>query len=97
MLRVIAKVTPAEAKEIEKLSEHLGALKALPSSLSDEVLRNDDTLYERYIKEVRDVVDGHRRWWWMVRQKYGLPLSDDLHIDFSTADIYVTDTDPNTE
>jgi CXXX repeat modification system protein len=93
MLKVIAKVTADEAREIEELSEHLGALKALPSSLSDEILREDEALYERYIAEVRNVVDGHRRWWWVIRQKYGLPLSYDLHIDFSTGDIYAPDTE----
>jgi CXXX repeat modification system protein len=86
---VIGKVKEEEKKEIEIIFEHLEALKCLVSSLSDEVIQEDDNIYKKFIEEFTEVNWSYRTWWDKMAKKYSWPIEDrkQWFINFYTNEI----------
>lgn len=87
MKKFVGKVTVEEKDEIQKLFERRNGLNELAAILTVE----NDTLYEKLVKDMGETSAKFHQWWKSMGQKYQWKSVENgnWEIDFETCEIYL--------
>ena len=87
MKKLVGQVTVEEKDEIQKLFERRNGLNELATILTAE----NETLYEKLVKDMGETSAKFHQWWKAMGQKYQLESVDggNWEIDFETCEIYL--------
>ncbi len=69
-IRVLGTITDEEKSRLESLNDHFLSLMCLVGSLSDDVLVEDESIYQNYIEEVSKLKFNVWKWWDGIFIKY---------------------------
>lgn len=87
MKKIVGQVTVEEKDEIQKLFERRNGLNELATILTAE----NETLYEKLVKDMGETSAKFHQWWKSMGQKYQWESVDggNWEIDFETCEIYL--------
>lgn len=87
MKKLVGQVTVEEKDEIQKLFERRNGLNELATILTAE----NETLYEKLVKDMGETSAKFHQWWTSMGQKYQWESVDggNWEIDFETCEIYL--------
>ncbi len=87
MKKIIGQVTEEEKNEIQALFERRNGLNELAKILTAD----NETLYEKLIKDMGETGSKFQNWWDSMAQKYQWESTPNGHweINFDTCDIYL--------
>lgn len=87
MKKLVGQVTVEEKDEIQKLFERRNGLNELATILTAE----NETLYEKLVKDMGETSAKFHQWWMAMGQKYQWESVDggNWEIDFETCEIYL--------
>ena len=87
MKKIVGKVTEEEKNEIQYLFERKNGLNELAKILTAD----NDSLYEKLVKDMGETSVNFQNWWDMMGQKYNWESVEggNWEIDFATCDIYL--------
>ena len=89
MKKLVGQVTTEEKNEIQYLFERRNGLSELAKILTPD----NDTLYEKLVKDMGETGSKFQNWWDTMSKKYQWESTPNgnWEIDFDTCDIYLVD------
>ena len=90
MRKLVGKVTEEEKNEILQLFERRNGLNELT-----QIVKEDDSLYERLVKDMGQTATKFQNWWNATSKKYNWESdpSGNWEIDFNTNEIFLNTPD----
>lgn len=87
MKKIVGKVTEGEKNEIQYLFERKNGLNELAKILTAD----NDSLYEKLVKDMGETSVNFQNWWDQMGQKYNWESVEggNWEIDFATCNIYL--------
>lgn len=87
MRKLVGQVTEEEKNEILQLFERRNGLNELA-----QILKEDDSLYERLVKDMGQTATKFQNWWDTVAKKYNWESAPNgnWEIDFNTNEIFLS-------
>lgn len=87
MKKIVGRVTEEEKNEIQTLFERRNGL----SELTHILTADNDTLYEKLVKDLSETGSKFQNWWNRMSEKYNWESAEggNWEIDFDTCSIYL--------
>lgn len=87
MKKIVGRVTEEEKNEIQTLFERRNGL----SELTHILTADNDTLYEKLVKDLGETGSKFQNWWNRMSKKYNWESAEggNWEIDFDTCSIYL--------
>lgn len=87
MKKIVGRVTEEEKNEIQTLFERRNGL----SELTHILTADNDTLYEKLVKDLGETGSKFQNWWNRMSEKYNWESAEggNWEIDFDTCSIYL--------
>lgn len=90
MKKLVGQVTEEEKNEIQALFERRNGLNELA-----QIIKEDDSLYERLVKDMGQTATKFQSWWDVTAKKYNWESAPNgnWEIDFNTNEIFLNTPD----